>query len=160
MWSEAAARLKAAFTRVVASAVAAALAYWLARALLGQPRPIFAAITAIICLAPGILNHFRQSVNLLIGVTIGIVMGELVFLIPQEIGELRIAIAVFVAMFLGSALSPLPVVPIQAGVSALLVILMGPQTAGVPRFLDVIIGIVVGLTIAVVFFRSRLKISD
>jgi uncharacterized membrane protein YgaE (UPF0421/DUF939 family) len=158
--SEAIERVKAAFTRVVASAAAAALAYWLARVLLGQHQPIFAAITAIICLAPGILNHFRQSLNMLVGVSVGIVVGELIFLIPHDLGEIGMALAVFVAMLLGSALSTVPVVPIQAGASALLVILMGPQYAGLARFLDVIIGVATGLAFAVVFFRARLNFRD
>ena len=79
-------RVKAAFTRVLAATAAAALSYWLARGLLHQPQPIFAAITAIICLAPGIPSHFRQALNLLIGVSVGIVVGELVFLLPESPG--------------------------------------------------------------------------
>jgi uncharacterized membrane protein YgaE (UPF0421/DUF939 family) len=158
-------RAKAAFTRVLAAAVAASLAYFLARTLLGQPQPIFAAITAIICLAPGIPSHFRQAVNLLIGVTIGILVGELVFLLPEsvlpyETGEIRVAVALFAAMLLATSLGLTPVVPIQAGASALLVILMGPQSAGLARYLDVLLGIAIGLAFAVVFFRARLTYKE
>ena len=158
-------RVKAAFTRVLAAAAAAALAYWLARLILHQPQPIFAAITAIICLAPGIPSHFRQAVNLLIGVTIGIAVGELVFLLPaslgaQDIGELRVAVAIFAAMLIGAASGLPSSVPIQAGVSALLVILMGPHAAGLPRYLDVLLGGTIGLVFAIVFFRARLSFKD
>jgi uncharacterized membrane protein YgaE (UPF0421/DUF939 family) len=152
--------VRAAFTRVLAATAAAALAYWLARVLLHQPQPIFAAITAIVCLAPGIPSHFRQAVNLLIGVTIGIVIGELVFLIPYDLGELRVAAAIFTAMVIASASGLPPVVPIQAGASALLVILMGPQSAGLARFLDVLVGTGIGVAFAVVFFRTRLNFRD
>ena len=160
MFASAIERVRAAFTRVLASALAAAIAFWLAKQLLGQEQPIFAAITAIICLAPGIANHFRQSLNLLVGVSIGIVVGELIFLVPIDLGELRLALAVFAAMLLASALGTAPVVPIQAGASALLVILMGPHYAGLSRFLDVVIGVATGLTFAVVFFRARLSLRD
>ncbi|MDB5525629.1 MAG: hypothetical protein JWM58_3392 [Rhizobium sp.] len=153
-------RVKSAFTRVLAAAVAAALAYWLARMLLGQQQPIFAAITAIICLAPGIPSHFKQCINLLVGVSIGIVVGELVFLIPYELGEIAFAIATLVAMLFASSPGMAPVVPIQAGASALLVVLMGPQYAGLIRFLDVLIGVTTGLVFAVVFFRARLNFRD
>jgi uncharacterized membrane protein YgaE (UPF0421/DUF939 family) len=158
-------RLKAAFTRVLAATVAAALAYWLARVLLGQHQPIFAAITAIICLAPGIPSHFRQAINLLIGVSIGIVIGELVFLLPEslgpyDIGELRVAAAIFTAMLIATVFGLPPVVPIQAGASALLVILMGPHAAGLARYLDVLLGTLVGVIFAVVFFRARLSFRD
>jgi uncharacterized membrane protein YgaE (UPF0421/DUF939 family) len=158
-------RLKAAFTRVLAATAAAALAYWLARVMLNQPQPIFAAITAIICLAPGIPSHFRQAVNLLVGVSIGIIVGELVFLLPEslgayDIGELRVAVAIFAAMLVGAAFGQTPTVPIQAGVSALLVILMGPHAAGLPRYLDVLLGGTIGLVFAIVFFRARLSFKD
>ena len=53
-----------------------------------------------------------------------------------------------------------PVVPIQAGVSALLVILMGPHAAGLARYLDVLLGVAIGLTFAVVFFRARLSFRE
>ena len=153
MFASAIERVRAAFTRVLASALAAAIAFWLAKQLLGQEQPIFAAITAIICLAPGIANHFRQSLNLLVGVSIGIVVGELIFLVPIDLGELRLAL-------LPSALGTATLVPIQAGASALLVILLAPHNAGLSRFLDVVIGVATGLTFAVVFFRARLSLRD
>jgi uncharacterized membrane protein YgaE (UPF0421/DUF939 family) len=157
LFAEALARVRAAFTRVLASAVAASLAYWLAHVLLGQPRPIFAAITAIVCLAPGIVSHYQQGINLLIGVSIGIMIGELVFLIPYDLGELSVAGAVFAAMLVASAFGTTPLVPIQAGTSALLVLLMGPQYAGIARYLDVLIGVLVGVAFAFVFFRHRMN---
>lgn len=158
-------RLKAAFTRVLAATAAAALAYWLARLAFGQQQPIFAAITAIICLAPGIPSHFRQAVNMLVGVSIGIVIGELVFLLPEsfgayDVGVLRVGVALFAAMLIATTFGLPPVVPIQAGVSALLVILMGPQAAGLARYLDVLLGAAIGLIFAVVFFRARLSFRE
>lgn len=165
MFAAAFERVKAAFTRILAATVAAAVSYWLAHVLLGQPQPIFAAITAIICLAPGIPSHFRQGVTMLIGVTIGIAVGELVFLLPesigpQEIGELRVGVAVFAAMLIAAAFGLPPAGPIQAGTSALLVILMGPSAAGLPRYLDVLLGVTIGIAFAVIFFRARLSFRD
>ena len=158
-------RLKAGFTRVLAATAAAALSYWLARVLYDQQHPIFAAITAIICLSPGLPSHFRQAVNLLIGVSVGIIVGELVFLLPgsigpYDIGELRVGAAIFMAMLVATSFGLPPTVPIQAGASALLVILMGPHAAGLARYLDVLLGTGIGLTFAVVFFRARLSFKD
>ncbi|MBL0371297.1 FUSC family protein [Rhizobium sp. KVB221] len=152
--------MKAAFTRVLASAIAAGLAYWLANLLLGHNQPIFAAISAIICLAPGVLNHFRQSINLLAGVSIGILCGGLIFRIPYDLGELRFAIAAFVSMLIASAFNMASTVSIQAGASALLVILLGPENAGLSRFLDLVIGVAIGMSFAIIFFRSRFDLQD
>jgi uncharacterized membrane protein YgaE (UPF0421/DUF939 family) len=146
---------RATFTHALAAALAAAFAFWVSRHLLGHPQPIFAAITALICLAPNIPDHLRQGGNLLIGVTVGIIVGELVLLFPYDYGEFRVAFATFVAMLIASSISTTPVVAIQAGASAMLVLLLGPQNAGLIRFLDVLVGLTVGLTIALLFFRKK-----
>jgi uncharacterized membrane protein YgaE (UPF0421/DUF939 family) len=157
MWTTAMARVKGAFTRALAASVAAGLAYWLAKILFGHEQPIFAAIAAIICLAPGILHHFRQSTNLLSGVTIGVVVGEVIFLIPFDLGEIRFAIAILLAMLAAAMLGKAPIVPILAGASALLVVAIGPHYAGISRFLDVVLGAVIGLVFALLFFHPRIK---
>jgi uncharacterized membrane protein YgaE (UPF0421/DUF939 family) len=50
-----------------------------------------------------------------------------------------------------------PVVPIQAGVSVLLVLTLGPETAGYIRMIDVLIGAAVGAVCG--RFLSALKSS-
>jgi uncharacterized membrane protein YgaE (UPF0421/DUF939 family) len=147
-------RVRAAFTHAFAAAAAAAFAYWVARYFLGHPQPIFAAISAVICLAPGIPNHLRQGLGLMIGVTTGIFIGELALLVPFELGEMRLASATFLAMMVASLFGLAPVVPIQAGASAMLVLLLGPQSAGLVRFMDVTVGVSIGLAIALLFFRK------
>ena len=148
-------RARAAFTHVLAAALAAAFAFWVARHLLGHPQPVFAAITALICLAPNIPNHFTQGINLLIGVTTGLVVGELALMFPYEMGEVRMAVAIFLAMMIAASLSKAPVVAIQAGASAMLVLLLGPQTAGFVRLLDVMVGVATGVSVAFIFFRNK-----
>ena len=49
-------------------------------------------------------------------------------------------------MLIAASFGMAPVVPIQAGVSAVLVLALGPQSAGLTRMEDVAIGVVVGLT--------------
>ncbi len=144
-----------------AAAIAAALSFYLARWLFGHPEPIFAAITAIICLAPGIPNHFRQTLNMMVGVTIGILVGELAFLLPIPFLEIRILLCVFLGVLIGALINLAPVVPIQAGASALLVMVMGPATAGLVRFLDVAVGAAIGAAFALaLFLHNRAASSD
>ncbi|CUX13387.1 aromatic acid exporter family protein [Rhizobium oryzihabitans] len=151
-------RVRAAFTRALAAALAAAFAFWVAHRWLGHPQPVFAAISALICLAPGIPSHVRQGLGLMVGVTIGILVGEIALLVPHDVAEIRLASATFIAMILASMFGLPPVVPIQAGASAMLVLLMGPQAAGFVRFVDVIVGVATGVAVALVFFRERLKL--
>lgn len=147
--------MKAACGHCLASAIAAALAYWLARQVFGHPQPVFSAIGAIICLAPGVADHVRQGLFMMAGVAIGVAVGELALLIPGDFWEVRLALAAFVAMMLASAFIASPVAAIQAGASALLVLLLGPREAGIVRLMDVSVGAATGLAFAALFFGLR-----
>ena len=145
-------RLRAALPDAAAATVAAALSWLLARALFGHPHPVFAAVTAIVCLAPGLPNHGRQAVGLVLGVATGIVVGEAALLVPDIVPALRLSLATFLAIMVASSYGLQPVVPIQAGVSALLVMALGPSSAGAVRMLDVACGTAVGLLFSQVLF--------
>ncbi|MFK0383302.1 MULTISPECIES: FUSC family protein [Rhizobium/Agrobacterium group] len=148
-------RARAAFTRALAAALAAAFAFWIAHKFLGHPQPVFAAVSALICLAPGISDHLKQAMGLMIGVTLGILIGELTLLVPHDYGEVRMAVATFASMMLASLFGLSAVVPIQAGASAMLVLLLGPQSAGFVRFLDVSVGAFIGVAVTILFFRQK-----
>ena len=145
-------RLRTALPDAAAATVAAALSWLAARALFGHPQPLFAAIAAIVCLAPGLPNHGRQAVGLVLGVATGIAVGEAALFVSDTFPALRLSLATFVAIMVASAYGLLPVVPIQSGVSALLVLALGPETAGTVRLLDVACGTAVGLLFSQVLF--------
>ncbi len=145
-------RLRAALPDAAAATVAAALAWLLAKALFGHPYPVFAAVTAIICLAPGLPNHGRQAVGLVLGVATGILVGEVAQLVPDVLPTLRLSLATFVAIMVASTYGLQALVPIQAGVSALLVLALGADSAGLVRMLDVVCGTAVGLLFSQVLF--------
>lgn len=139
-------RLRAAWVDAMASAVAAAIAWLIAQQVLGHSYPAFAAVAALVCLAPGLPNHGRQAVALMLGVGVGIVVGEIVLqLLPGNLPPLRLIVATFFSVLVAAAFGQGPVVAIQAGVSAILILATGPQTAGLVRMLDVSVGAAVGL---------------
>lgn len=145
-------RLAAALPEAAEATVAAALAWLLAQTLFGHPHPVFAAVAAIICLAPGLPDHGRQAVGLVLGVATGIAVGEVALLWPDAAPLLRISLASFIAVMIAASYGLLPVVPIQAGVSALLVLALGSESAGPARMLDVACGTAVGLLFSQVLF--------
>lgn len=147
-----AARLRGALADAVGATVASVVAWELAKLLFGHPHPVFAAVSAIICLAPGLPNHGRQAVGVILGVTTGVVVGELALLMPDTIPTLRVSAATFGAILIAAAYGQGPVVPIQSGVSALLVLAMGPEYAGTVRMLDVACGTAVGLLFSQILF--------
>ena len=139
------ARVAATWRDAAAAAVAASLAYTLAMEAFGHPHPIFAAITAILCLAPGLPNRGRQAAGIILGVATGIVVGEVALQLPADHPLVRVSLTAFFALTIASAYGLPPVVPIQAAVSAVLVLALGPVSAGVVRLLDVLAGTAVGL---------------
>lgn len=139
------ARLRGAWRDAASAAVAGALAWMVAFGVFGHPHPVFAVVSAILCLAPGLPNHGRQAIGIILGVATGIAVGELTLLLPDGYPLARVSLAAFFAILVASTYGLAPVVPIQAGVSAVLVLALGPASAGVVRMLDVVAGTAVGL---------------
>jgi uncharacterized membrane protein YgaE (UPF0421/DUF939 family) len=139
------ARLSGAWPDAAASAVAAALAWMLAVWLFGHPHPVFAVVTAIVCLGPGLPDHGKLAVHQIVGVATGIIVGELALITPNEDPLLRVSLAAFFAILIASCYGLGAVVPVQSGVSAVLVLALGPATAGTTRLFDVAAGTAVGL---------------
>ena len=129
----------------LASAIAAALAWILAKYFFGHVHPVFAAISAVVCLAPGLPSHGKQALGLMLGVATGIIVGEAALWLPDSYPLLRIGFATFFAIAIAALYGQGPVVPIQAGVSAVLMLAVGPESAGFVRMLDVVVGASVGL---------------
>jgi len=146
-------RWQSAWREVAAATVAALLAWLAAQKLFGHPHPIFAAVIAIVALGPGIASHRKQAWGLVLGVATGIAVGEAVLFIPDPLAAM--GIGVFLSMMIASSFGIGPVVPIQAGVSLLLVLTLGPDTAGYVRMVDVVIGAVTGLICGRIFLRPQ-----
>jgi|tagenome__1003787_1003787.scaffolds.fasta_scaffold20662297_2 uncharacterized membrane protein YgaE (UPF0421/DUF939 family) len=144
-----------AWREVAAGTLAALLAWVIAQNVFGHPNPMFAAVIALVCLAPGIPSYRKQAWGLVLGVATGIAVSELALLLPHPV--LRMVFGLFVSMVAASSFGLGPVVPIQAGVSVLLVLTLGPETAGYIRMIDVLIGAAVGAVCG--RFLSALKSS-
>jgi uncharacterized membrane protein YgaE (UPF0421/DUF939 family) len=138
-------RWSGAWREVLASALAAGFSWFLAERIFAHQKPVFAAISAIICLAPGLASHSKQAVGLILGVATGFVIGELSLALPDGIPVLKVILATFLAMIVAASYGQAAVTPIQAGVSAILIIGLGPATTGSMRMIDVAVGAAVGL---------------
>jgi uncharacterized membrane protein YgaE (UPF0421/DUF939 family) len=145
--SGALARIRGGFALAVQAGLAAALAWFVAHDLIGRPTPFFAPIAAVITLASSIGQRLRRTSELVLGVAIGIGIGDALILLigsgPWQIG-LIVVLAVLIATAVGGG-TPLVV---QSASSAVLVATLTAGT-GLPwtRFFDALVGGAVGLVV-------------
>ncbi|MBB4661110.1 FUSC family protein [Conexibacter arvalis] len=135
---------------IVQAALAAGGAWLIATGLFGHARPFFAPIAAIICLGATYVERGRRTIELIVGVSLGIAIGDLL-IAGIGVGTwqlmLVIALAMGAAVFLGGG----PLLITQAGVSAILVVTLQPPTEGIywGRVIDAFTGGLVGLAVSI-----------
>jgi uncharacterized membrane protein YgaE (UPF0421/DUF939 family) len=131
-------------------ALAAGVAWALARYVVGHPTPFFAPVAAMICLGFSFGQRLRRVAELMVGVAIGVGVGDLfVNLFGTGVGQVVfvVAFAMSIAVLLGAG----TLMTTQAGVQAALVttLLPDPQ-AGFSRWLDAALGGAVALAAATI----------
>ncbi|WP_280414838.1 FUSC family protein [Nocardia carnea] len=148
-------RLRRSWTRLRLSALpilqcslAAALAWFLAKDVVGHALPFFAPTAAIVSIGTAFGARLRRSLELVVGVALGIGVGDL-FISQVGTGVWQIALVVAAAMALAIFLDGGPIIGIQASGSAVLVAtLMPPESgAGLSRMVDALIGGLVGVVV-------------
>lgn len=130
--------------------LAAGLAWWLAHDVIGRPNPFFAPIAAVITLAVSVGQRLRRTAELVIGVAIGIGVGDAIILLIGR-GPWQIGLVVFLAIVLGAAVGGGSALIVQAASSAVLVATLA-STSGQPysRFFDALTGGAIGLAVMAV----------
>ena len=151
-------RLAYAFLPILQCGVAAGLAWFIAHDLLGHERPFFAPVAAAIALGVGMGRRLRRGIELVLGVIVGVGLGDL--LIAQiGSGPWQIAAVVVLAMSAAVFLDRGALVGTQAASSAILVATLLPpgSAGGYERMLDAAIGGAVALLLMSVMPVHPLK---
>ncbi|MFW0787947.1 FUSC family protein [Gordonia sp. CPCC 206044] len=145
-------RLWLSLVPITQCALAAGLAWWIAVHVFGHPQPFFAPIAAAISLGLSLTKRWRRSVELVAGVTIGILIGDLIISWIGS-GTWQIIVVVALAMAVAVFLDNGPLIPMQAASSAVLVATLLPPggIGGFHRAIDALIGGVVGLAVGALF---------
>ncbi|WP_420042006.1 FUSC family protein [Gordonia sp. MP11Mi] len=140
-------RLWLSFVPIIQCAIAAGIAWWVAADVLHHERPFFAPIAAVISLGISLAKRWRRSVELIGGVIIGILVGDVGISILGN-GAWQISVVVAVAMSIAVFLDKGVMIPLQASSSAVLIAtLIPPGTGSFGRAIDALIGGVVGLIV-------------
>lgn len=139
---------------VLQCAIAATLAWIIAGGLVKDHAPFFAPIAAVIALNTVGGERGTNAVRMLLGVVIGIVVGELsIALTGGGYGTMVVAIAV--AMTVGVAFGAARLVIAQAASGAILTLAFADGQVGMSRLTDALIGAGVALTMSQVLFPAR-----
>lgn len=126
--------------------IAAGVAWLVATRVFGHERPFFAPIAVIICIGVGLgQRRLRRVVELVVGVSLGIGIGDLIVLAIGT-GPWQIALVVVLAMTAAVLLDGGPLITVQSGASAVLVAALLPANqSGLDRMVDALIGGLLGL---------------
>jgi uncharacterized membrane protein YgaE (UPF0421/DUF939 family) len=142
--------LQGSWLAIVESAVAAGVAWAIAKLVVGQPEPFFAPAAAVISLGLSRGQPRRRAIELSVGVAVGIgIAAALVKLIG--VGAIQVAVLVALVMAVSLLLNGSQVLINQAAVSALLIMTLPGQGAEVDRFLDACVGGAVAIAFGFLF---------
>jgi uncharacterized membrane protein YgaE (UPF0421/DUF939 family) len=131
----------AALGRIAQSALAAGAAWELALQIPGHGQPFFAPIAAVIALGAERGRRGRQAIEMMTGVTLGILIGAGLVAVVGA-GAWQLVVATAVTLVFATANGASPIIRIQAAASAILVVaLHSPgSNLAVQRLVDALIG--------------------
>jgi uncharacterized membrane protein YgaE (UPF0421/DUF939 family) len=147
-------RLLAVVWPLMQGAVAATIAWVVAKHGLGHAQPFFAPVAAVIALNTSLGERGLHAVRLLYGVIVGILVGEVGLFVLGE-GYVTLGLATFSAMAIAYAVSGARITVAQAAVGAILTIAVARPEAGVTRLVDALVGTGVALVFTQVLFSPE-----
>ena len=139
--------------RLTQAALAAGIAWELARLIPGHTQPFFAPIAALIALGAEPGRRGRQALRLLAGVALGIGVGALVVTFVGR-GPLQIVVAAGASLLLTAAAGASSITSTQAAISAVLVIALhrAGSNLALQRLIDSLVGGALAILLAQILF--------
>ncbi len=139
---------------ILQASVATALAWLVAKELVGHEQPFFAPVAAVVTLGLTVGERRRRAVEIAVGVALGIAIGDLLVSIIGT-GTWQIAVVTGLAMLGATIVGGGVLLASQAGVSAVLVATLQPPSGGgfeFTRFYDSLVGAGVALVVSSLVF--------
>ncbi|WP_417235577.1 FUSC family protein [Arthrobacter sp.] len=134
------ARVRVSLVQIIQITVCAVGAYWIAEKILGHQGPLFAATSAVVALGFGGATRMRRVLEVAIGCTLGIAVGDLLLTLLGT-GIWQAAVVVFISLVLARFLDSGSIFTTQFGVQSLLVVLLpAPDGGPFTRSGDAIVG--------------------
>ncbi|MFE6920267.1 aromatic acid exporter family protein [Nocardia sp. NPDC057663] len=138
-------RLRLSAIPIIQCSLGAALAWFIAHNVIGHPEPFFAPTAAVVSIGISFGARIRRSVELVVGVAVGIGIGDL-FIAQVGTGVWQVGLVVAAAMVCAVFLDGGSIITIQAAGSAVLVATLSQSAAEGPgRMIDALVGGLVGV---------------
>jgi uncharacterized membrane protein YgaE (UPF0421/DUF939 family) len=140
--------------RIAQAALAAGAAWEIALQIPGHGQPFFAPIAAVIALGAERGRRGRQAIEMMIGVTLGILIGAGLVAVAGA-GGWQIIVATAVALAVATGAGASPIIRIQSAASAILVVALHRPSGGnlaVQRLVDALIGGGIAIVLARLLF--------
>jgi 4-hydroxybenzoate polyprenyltransferase len=106
--------------------VTACFSWFIAGQLLGHEVPYFAAVASILVLGVAYGQRLRRGVDIAIGVTLGVALGDLWFVLFGA-GVWQVVLVCAIAMSLATLVGAGPLITSQAGAQSIAVLVMAPS---------------------------------
>lgn len=148
---------------IVRLALGTSLAWLIATEVVGHVQPFFAPVAAALTIAAGIGQRRSVVVELVVGVSVGILAGE-VLITWMGRGSWQIAVVVALAVTAASVLGLKGMALMQSATSAILIAAVIPAAAtgnpAIARFADALVGGLVGLVMTAIVPTNPLRDLD
>jgi uncharacterized membrane protein YgaE (UPF0421/DUF939 family) len=146
-------RLRVRAWPILQTAGAAVVAWYLATLLVSEDQPVFAAIAAVVSLGATYGQRPERAVELVGGVVLGIGLADLLVGAIGS-GPMQLGLLVLLAMGAAVALGGGPLLVTEAAVSASLLVLLEPTSAGLApsRLIEAVVGGGVALAVSALAF--------
>ncbi|GAA2024420.1 hypothetical protein GCM10009839_22780 [Catenulispora yoronensis] len=145
-------RIVLAWWPILQQAVAAALAWWVARHVFEHDDPLFAPMAAIVALNTPRGERGTNAIRVVAGVVTGVLVGQAASTLLGR-NYVGVAAAIFFALLITAAAGNARTTMAQAAVSAVIAVAMGGD-AGLTRALDAVFGGAVALLFSQLLFPA------
>jgi hypothetical protein len=127
--------------RIAQSAIAAGVAWELALQIPHHGQPFFAPIAAVIALGADRGRRGRQAIDVMLGVTLGILLGAAIVAVAG-VGAWQLVLGTALSLVIATAIGASPVIRIQSAASTILVVALhrSGQNLALQRLEDALIG--------------------
>jgi uncharacterized membrane protein YgaE (UPF0421/DUF939 family) len=150
-------RLRSKSWQVGQCAIAAGLAWLVARDLLGHAHPYFAPIVALVSLGTSYGQRLRRVAEVTVGVAVGVFLGDLYTHLLGR-GAWQITVMIGLAMAIALLLDASPLLVNQVAIQSLVVVMVLPNPdAAFLRWTDALVGGAVALVAAAVVPGAPLR---